>query len=118
MEEIEINSFNENKDPDKEEPGISGIDGWLVMIVVFAKKRYYFVKLTTMAFVLITIYNIFTFLFTLIRMPLFFFMYSPLYTIFLAISVIDIVIMILWIVYISKSERVYNTFRGNVEYHI
>jgi len=40
-----------------------------------------------------------------------------LYKVILVVSAIDIVIMILWIVYISKSYRVYNTFQGNVEYY-
>ncbi|MBT3318486.1 MAG: hypothetical protein HN948_08765 [Clostridia bacterium] len=159
MNEMETISIVEEKESDNEKANKSGIEGWLVvlliyiclclaaalyssigsfiqssitlssiistalivvytvMIVVFVKKRYYFVKMATTTFVLITLYNIIMFLITVVRMSSFFFLFSTLYKVILVVSAIDIVIMILWIVYISKSYRVYNTFQGNVEYY-
>lgn len=88
---------------------------FIIMIVGFARKRYYFVKMANVTFVLLAIYNFIMFFISIVSISNYAYMLPQVYKILLFAPLIDVALMILWVVYLNKSDRVYNTFRDNAE---
>ncbi len=87
----------------------------MIMIIFFAQKQYRFVNMAMLTFALITLYNIIMFIISLTMVLTSPFLLPIWFTILVIASALDIIIMILWIVYLSKSDRVHNTFKRKKE---